>query len=373
MVKLPFFIQSAPISPAFSGTPQEFATHLVERLRIVGPSGFYGVVVSDTEPTSNQGLWLKGGAKPYTWDDDLAEYVPMDLTDSLTALIALVGELSTKLNLGRVIFSDSEPAYSVGPPLVDNRTNVLWAKTASGAVLGLYAWNGLIWARVPGSPPNIVLAAGTGVTYTGTANDPDITALAGLVNRILIFVPHVDNSGASVFNYQSFGDVAFRKEGSKPLESGDLRTGMRVPVLYDGTYWQVLSPTYSSAPMPALTKKYVSTEIAIGTPGTVGTPLAHGLTERPLLVFGKLVCKVAEYGVAAEVELPLSDFTWHFVSGTNDAGGTAPIQLHADVTNITPVWSFNASGNDILLKPASSGSWVAITQANWKLKIVALA
>lgn len=369
---LPFYIQLSAINPAFQGGPQEFAEHLVERLRIVGLANFYGIVVSDTEPTSNMGMWLKGGKKPYVWDNTLPGYVPIDLSDSLVSVLAILADLTSKLTLGRIIFSDTEPVYSVGPPVVDNRTGVLWVKTQSGAALGLYTWNGVKWARV-GSPPNVVVPTGTGVTYTGTANDPDVTSYSDLVNRLMVFIPHTDNVGASVLNYQSLGDKAFRKQGSKPLESGDLKAGMSTVIVYDGTYWQVLTPTYSAALPPVFTRSYQSPEIDIGVAGTSGTAVAHGLTQRPTLVFGKLICKVTEFGVPIETELPLGDFTWHRVDSSNDSGGTAPIQLHADTTNITPVWCFNGSSNDILFKPATSGNWVAITPSRWKLKIVAIA
>lgn len=372
MNQVPFFIAAAPLDPAFSGGPQDFADHLVERLRLLSPTRFYGIVVSDTSPTSNVGLWLKEGNKPYVWDEDLSDYVPIDLTDSLAAVLTAIGDLTTKLNAGRVIFSDTEPVYSAGPPLVDNRTKVLWAKTQSGAVLGLYAWNGTKWART-GAQPNVIVPTGTGVTYTGTANDPDVVVLDDLINRAMLFIPHTDNVGASVLNYQSFGEKAFRKQGNKPLETGDLRAGMRVFITYDGTFWQVLTPTYSAALPPAFTRKFESEEIEIGTAGTPGTAVPHGLTQRPTLVFGKLICKVTEFGVPADVELPLTDFTWHRVNSGEDSSGTPPITLFADATNITPQWNYNGSSNELLFKPITGGNWVAITPSRWKLKIVAIA
>jgi hypothetical protein len=70
--------------PAFSGTLQEAFDVLVERLRIVSPFKLLRVVVSDVAPTSNQGLWLKFGTKPYVWDESTSTYIPLDINDSLS-------------------------------------------------------------------------------------------------------------------------------------------------------------------------------------------------------------------------------------------------------------------------------------------------
>jgi len=70
--------------PAFSGTLQEAFDVLVERLRIVSPFKLLRVVVSDVAPTSNQGLWLKFGTKPYVWDESTSTYIPLDIDDSLS-------------------------------------------------------------------------------------------------------------------------------------------------------------------------------------------------------------------------------------------------------------------------------------------------
>jgi hypothetical protein len=290
--KLPFFVALAPISPAFSGTPQDFATHLVERLRIVGPSGYYGIVVSDTAPTSNQGLWLKNGNKPYVWDDDLAEYVPITLTDSLTDIIALIASIIAKLAAGRIIFSDTAPVDVVGPPAEDNHTHVIWAKTVSSVVQGFYSSvDGITWTRVPGSP-NVIVSAGPGSAYTGTASDPDVTSLSDLVNRVMLFIPTLDNLGPTTFDYQSFGAKPMVKEGSKPLISGDLKIGMRMPIAYDGTSWQLLSPVYNVEPVITYRE---STALAVPVAGFV-TTWAHGFSSVPSIANAKFVCVTANNG-----------------------------------------------------------------------------
>lgn len=72
------------MDPQFRGTLQEALDQYTTRLRIVTPYGLLRVVVSDVAPTSNVGLWLKNGTKPYVWDEVSSVYVPLDISDSLS-------------------------------------------------------------------------------------------------------------------------------------------------------------------------------------------------------------------------------------------------------------------------------------------------
>lgn len=71
------------LDPDFSGTPQEFVDHFVERAEILSPSGFFNVIIADVAPTSNMGLLLLGGSKIYVWNEKQSKYIPTDITDSL--------------------------------------------------------------------------------------------------------------------------------------------------------------------------------------------------------------------------------------------------------------------------------------------------
>lgn len=75
-------IQSAPIPVTFRGTPDQFRIAMVERFKIVSPSGIFFFVVSDTEPTSNVGPWLKNGTQWWVFDEATKRYVPLDITAS---------------------------------------------------------------------------------------------------------------------------------------------------------------------------------------------------------------------------------------------------------------------------------------------------
>lgn len=78
-------VAGEPIDPAFIGTPQQYFDHMLERMSVKSPSPLYTVVVADSKPLTNQGLLLLGGLKPYVWDEDTAQYVPANISDSLYA------------------------------------------------------------------------------------------------------------------------------------------------------------------------------------------------------------------------------------------------------------------------------------------------
>lgn len=80
-----FVIAAEPMDPAFVGTPQEYFDHIAERMSIKSTSPLYTVVVSDSAPLSNQGFLLLGGLKLYVWNENLSQYQPADITDSLYA------------------------------------------------------------------------------------------------------------------------------------------------------------------------------------------------------------------------------------------------------------------------------------------------
>jgi hypothetical protein len=172
-LETPFRLRSATLDPAFMGGPGDLLSEFVRLTEIVSPSGFYGIVVSDTEPSSNIGLWLRGGTKPYVWDENQNRYVPIDLSDSLVSVLAAIAALqavdvthNTQIAAlqaadtvlqgraaalealfakGRIVFSNTEPAAT-------DRDKVLWVKTnvAGTLVEALKNWNSttLVWSTI---------------------------------------------------------------------------------------------------------------------------------------------------------------------------------------------------------------------------------
>lgn len=134
-------IQASALPPNFVGEPQVFFDEMVKRMKIVSPFGGTFFVTGDSEPSSNQGPWLKGGTKWYVWSDDLGRYIPLDISDSET-----------------VPFHIQDDTPVTGLPNVWLRT-----RTVGGVVeySGWYFFNGTVW-----KPSGNVVQSGT------TANRP---------------------------------------------------------------------------------------------------------------------------------------------------------------------------------------------------------
>lgn len=127
-------IQSAPIPATFRGTPDQFRIAMVERFKIVSPSGISFIFVGDNEPSSNVGPWLKNGTQWWVFDEATKRYVPLDITASEKLWFQV---------------SATTPA-TADPPV--------WLRTdAQGNPLSWLRFNGTDWISFVGIP----LAGGT--------------------------------------------------------------------------------------------------------------------------------------------------------------------------------------------------------------------
>lgn len=117
-------VQGAPLAPDFQGTPQEFYEVILENMRVIFPTGQTSFVISDTEPNTNLGPWLKDGDKWYVWDEDTLRYVPQDITDSLNV----------------VAIQEAAPADGTKP---------LWLQIKGTRVIRWNAWISAAWKPLP--------------------------------------------------------------------------------------------------------------------------------------------------------------------------------------------------------------------------------
>lgn len=116
-------IEMAPLPANFAGTPQQFAEAMVERIRVLFPTGIWTFVISDTEPSSNQGPWLKNGTQWYVWDEDLKQYVPLDISPSW-----------------QIAISETTPD--------DPERTPIWLKYSGTRVIGMYLYLGNQWVGI---------------------------------------------------------------------------------------------------------------------------------------------------------------------------------------------------------------------------------
>lgn len=115
-------IEAAPLPPSFQGTPQQLFEAMIARMQIKSPAGASFFVIGGTEPTSNQGPWLKDGKKWYVWSDADKKYIPLDITDSLQAPF---------------IAGEEPPANGIPP---------LWLRTSGTVPVGWYLYIDSNWA-----------------------------------------------------------------------------------------------------------------------------------------------------------------------------------------------------------------------------------
>lgn len=132
-------IQLGPIPTTFKGTPAEFAAEMVRRMRIVSPSGNSFFIISDVEPGSNVGPWLKGGTQWWVFDEATKRYVPLDISASET----------------RWYFMGASTPTGVEPPLWLRTTQDQTTTDSSfGQPIGWLQWNGAAWVPFNSIPRN---------------------------------------------------------------------------------------------------------------------------------------------------------------------------------------------------------------------------
>jgi len=230
-------LQSAPLSPSFSGTPSDLLREIVRLTRIVSPDGYYGIVVSDIEPESNQGLWLKEGTKIYVWSDDEARYVPADITDGIATQLAQLADLVSRSAAGRIIFSPVEPGAS-------ERLRTLWFRTSGDAVIASRVWDPAAhaWRQPPGTVYHTA-------TTTGTTDDQYVLSLDSPADLaqftgVLIAVKwHRTSTGPVTLRIAGViaeADLVDSATGVQ-IGSGGVRESQVSVVVYDGIEFQLVT------------------------------------------------------------------------------------------------------------------------------------
>jgi hypothetical protein len=127
-------------------------------------------------------------------------------------------------------------------------------------------------------------AAEISAADSGSANAYAITlspAPASLTTGMIVQVLNIAHActGTSTLNVNGLGAKTIHKAGSTALASGDLVAGMNAILSYDGTYWQLLSPTAN------ITFLGLFANGATTAPSSAGTQtIAHGLGAAPKMV-----------------------------------------------------------------------------------------
>ena len=116
---------------------------------------------------------------------------------------------------------------------------------------------------------------------------------------------------------------------------------------------------YPRGPFPVFTKSFKSGEQTITSAGLLTIP--HSLGAIPIIIRFELHCKTAEHGYS------IGDILDYNSSNQHDSNeGLAVIK---DATNINI--RFGSSAKALKLLNFTTGSGVAITNANWRLVVAA--
>lgn len=94
-----------------------------------------------------------------------------------------------------------------------------------------------ISGNVPGVNELLTSVAGTN-TVTGTAKQNVVAYTTG---QQFTFIAANTNTGATTLNVNSIGAKNIYKNGTLPLDAGDITSGQAVSVVYDGTQFQIAS------------------------------------------------------------------------------------------------------------------------------------
>lgn len=135
-------LQASPLPSTFKGDLNDFLAAIIQRMKILSPNGTNFIFIGDTAPTSNVGPWLKGGTKWWVWSDVTKQYVPLDVSDSVT-IPFFIGATAPNTFVPPVWLQTSKDATDAAP-------------TDFGEPIGWQVYDGTAWVpfdSIPNSGP----------------------------------------------------------------------------------------------------------------------------------------------------------------------------------------------------------------------------
>lgn len=127
-------------------------------------------------------------------------------------------------------------------------------------VLGLTAkdWNDL--DKLAAENRELLTAGGTANALTAT---PASAWASYTTGRNITVVPAADNTGSATLNVSALGTKTIKNRAGAVLQPGDLKTGIPVRLVYNGTDFIMLSPDVDNR---QVAKAWVSFDASSGTP-----------------------------------------------------------------------------------------------------------
>lgn len=137
LVSTDLFIQAGPLPSTFIGTPQDLFVAMIQRMKIMSPGGTNFIFIGDTAPVSNVGPWLRG-KQWWVWDTGTKQYVPLDISASLT-IPFFIGNSTPTGTLPPVWLKTTQDATQSAPDFF-------------GSPIGWQVFNGANWTAFNGPP-----------------------------------------------------------------------------------------------------------------------------------------------------------------------------------------------------------------------------
>lgn len=234
-------IVGSHLPATFKGTPDDLFQRMLERMRIVSPSGTAFFIVSDNEPSSNQGPWLKGGTQWWVFDTELKRYVPIDISASEKTWFAFGATTPTTFDPPIWLQTVADPSQANPFP----------------APVSWNVWNGSAWVDFTSLFDRSVTQAKLAYTanFFGTAagtndyvvNFDPVSAFSygnGTDEAFAAYVKFSNtNTGSVTLAVNGGGGAPVRKTGgTTELLAGEIVAGSVHLLIFDGTQFQIESP-----------------------------------------------------------------------------------------------------------------------------------
>jgi hypothetical protein len=245
-------------------------------------------------------------------------------------------------------------------------TNSLLKIYVSSSWLTVGSFAGGSWVSYSGSVKE------TAPTTTGSANAYVLTyspAPAALVTgQTYTFITNFSNTGAVTLNINSLGAIAITKQGNTALVSGDLASGQAVSVVFDGTQFQMTSPT---AVATVTNFEVPVRQATLGSPvDSNGFPTFLPATSASLSITSQNVTSTAPLVVAAangynsagqvdRVGITISNITWSSLTASST------VYLYVDVAANGTL----TTGSTTLQPVYQSGGGYSVTNGQFTFNI----
>jgi len=292
-------VTAAPLPTNFKGTPQQLIEAFLDRLEVVVEGTSF--VVSDVQPTGNQGPWLKNGTQWWVWDSSTSTYIPLDVSASTSPQI-YVGDISQ------------------GPP--DPTQYQIWLQLNGSVFNGFFYYAGSI---------------------LGWVTEPSVLT-AGCIT-------------SSPINMLAAGCVLTAAIGNGQVNQSKLAPNLPPAIIGPGNPYQIIQTDQTGASVGWVTLVSTSPNLTYSTAIT----WAHGLPKTPNIIRVVWVCIAADVANGYSVGDELSAGSRGQPTGSAP-GVRAGVTIVANATNIKVLgldpYQLNQTGSAQFVLDTSTPLWV---------------